>query len=289
MKKRIINMFILIILLFNCTLISNASMPLENFHQIEALTLPEKDINLQVNNLTRGSEVYLLFPTELLKYNMQKFIQNNIVNEFETEQEIADDLQKLLDKEDYLGYIEYFSNDKYDVASNAIEFRQYCVAIGQNKAVDYFEYENKKYVKFEINLNENGQYKVILKDYFLDTDCSGIKFMIDEFNTVRYINVSDYQMTTNPDKTAISEYNITIDYVTKEDYNQIELSIKVAYYIIGIIIILTVLLILLHELKKYKKKKEEKKEALFYKHDEEKKKFFERIKEKKNNKKNKKK
>lgn len=285
MKKRIIYLFILIVLLFNSFLVSNASMPLENFHQIEALTLPEKDVNLQINNLTRGSEVFLLFPTELLKYNMQKFIQNNIVNEFETEQEIADDLQKLLDKEDYLGYIDYFTNDKYDVAPNAIEFRQYCVAIGQNEVADYHEYENKKYVKFKINLDENGKYRVILKDYFIDTDCSGIKFMINEFNTIRYINVSDYQLTANPEKSAINEYNITIDYVTKEDYDQIELSIKVAYYIIGIIIILTILIILLHELKKYKRKKEEKKEALFYKHDEEKKSFFEKIKEKINNKK----
>ena len=288
MRKISLSMLIVIILMNFVVSISFASMPTENFHNIEALTIPEKDVNLQINNLTRGSEVYLLFPIELLKYSMEKFIRNNIENEFETEKEIAEKVQKLLDKRDYIGYMTLFNNEKYDVAQNAIEFRQYCIALGENKIVDYLDYEGNVYVKIAINLDSNNRYKVILKDYYVDADCSTIKFLIDEFSTLRYINVSDYQLTPNSEKSAISEYNVTIHYVTKEDYDSIEKSINTAYIIIGIIALLTVLLIIRHEIKKMKIRKKEKEEALFYKHDE-KKSFIQKLKDKKEEKKNKKK
>ena len=44
------------------------------------IDVPEKDINLVIKNLTRGSEVYMLLPEDLVRYNMQKFIDNNIEN-----------------------------------------------------------------------------------------------------------------------------------------------------------------------------------------------------------------
>ena len=271
-KNKIIIIFVLIVV-FVSTLcrFSFCATPAENFHDIEALVLPEKDINIQLNNLTRGCKVYLLFPTELLKYNMQKFINNNLVNDFDTEREIAEKLQFLLDDEDYIGYIDFFSNEPYNVADNEIEFRQYCVAIGKNKVEDYYEHENVKYVKFRINPDSENKYRVILKDYFIDADCSSIKFMIDEFNTIKIINVSDYPLTHSQLVSNIDEYNIVLDYTTKEDYEAIENAIKLTYFILFFIAILIVLMIILFNISRIKKHKQEKKEALFYKHDEEKK------------------
>ena len=46
---------------------------------------------------------------------MEKFINNNLENEFETEREIAEDLKEILDEEDYLEYIEYFVDTSYDI------------------------------------------------------------------------------------------------------------------------------------------------------------------------------
>ena len=269
--KKIISA-ILMIYIIGINLIVYAEIPKENFHDIQALAIPEKDVNLQVNNITKGSEIYLLFPTELLKYNMEKFISNNIENEFETEKEKAEDIQKYLDKEDYIGYIEYFRNQPYAVEPNAIELRQYCFALGQNEIQGLYDYEEKQYVKFKIKLDGENRYKVILKDYFVDKDCSDIKFLIDEFNTLKYINVSDYSLGQNSEKSNIVEYNISLDYVTKEDYDSIERSTKIGYFLIVFIAVIIVIILLLRELKKYKAHKAEIKEALFYKHDEKKKK-----------------
>jgi len=244
-----------------------AATPAENFHDIEALVLPEKDINLQLNNLTRGCKVYLLFPTELLKYNMEKFISNNIVNDFDTEREIAEKLQKLLDKEDYIGYLDFFANEPYKVEDNEIEFRQYCVAIGKNEVVDYYDYEGAKYVKIRINLNNENKYRVILKDYFLDADCSSIKFMVDEFGDIKIINVSDYQLTHSQLVSNIDEYNISMDYVSKEDYDAIERAIKLAYFVLLLIAFVIIFGIILFKISRIQKRKQERKEALFYKHD----------------------
>ncbi len=247
---------------------SYAATPVENFHDIEALVLPEKDINLQLNNLTRGCKVYLLFPTELLKYNMEKFISNNIENDFDTEKEIAEKLQKYLDKEDYIGYVDFFSNEPYGVKDNEIEFRQYCVAIGKNEVVDYYDYEDAKYVKFRINLDNENKYRVILKDYFLNVDCSSIKFMIDEFNDIKIIKVSDYPLTHSQLVSNIDEYNISMDYVSQEDYDAIERAIKLTYFVLLLVAFIIIFGILLFSFSRIRKHKQEKKDALFYKHEE---------------------
>ena len=258
MRKSKVVIYIIIVSVLLSLLFGNVygATPRENFHDIEPLVLPEKDINLQLNNLTRGCKVYLLFPTELLKYNMEKFISNNLVNEFDTEREIAEKLQLLLDDKDYIGYIDFVTNEPYAVADNAIEFRQYCVAIGKNEVVDYYDYENAKYVRFKVNLDSENKYKVILKDYYLDTDCSSIKFMVDEFNTVKIINVSDYPLSHSQLYSNIDEYNISIEYTTKEDYEAIENAIKLSYFVLLFIVFLCFFGIVLFEISRIKKRKQ---------------------------------
>jgi len=127
--------------------LSGRTIPVENYtgydrdrseseyHDYEPLTLPEIDVNLNLNYLTPGCKVYLLFPTDLLRFNMQKFVNNNHDNEFQIEKEKSDKIQEYMDNEDYIGYVNFFLNDKYSVKSNEIEFRQYCIAIGKNEVV----------------------------------------------------------------------------------------------------------------------------------------------------------
>ena len=144
----------------------------------------------------------------------------------------------------------------------------------------YVDYEEKKYVQFKINLDEN-KYRVILKDYFLQTDCSGIKFMIDEFHTYKYFSVSDYPLTQNQTQTNISEYNINEDYTTREDYNSMNRSIRITYFVLFIVAMLILYFFLLYILRRLKKIRKERDEALFYKHDNKDKKKKKEKKEKK--------
>ncbi len=258
--------------------LSGRTIPVENYtgydrdrseseyHDYEPLTLPEIDVNLHLNYLTTGCKVYLLFPTDLLRFNMQKFVNNNHDNEFQVEKEKSDKIQEYMDNEDYLGYVNFFLNDKYSVKSNEIELRQYCIAIGKNDVVGYIDHEDKKYVQFKINLDD-GNYRVILKDYFLQTDCSGIKFMIDEFHTYKYISVSDYPLTQNQTQTNISEYNINEDYTTRENYESINRAIRITYFVLFIVAMLILFFFLRYILKRLKQIRKEREEALFYKHD----------------------
>ena len=262
-KKKFIcicTIFLFMIGLFNITY----GVSEDDFHQMEAFAVPEKDINLNLNNLTRGCEVYLLLPTDLLKYNMEKFINNNLENEFETEREIAEDLKEILDEEDYLEYIEYFVDTSYDIEKYEMELRHYCFALGDAEVIGYLDYNNSKYVQIKINLNEENKFKIIMKDYFVNTDCSGIKFLINEYNTLTYISVSDYPLVQNAEKSSIDEYNIVYEYKTLEDYESIEKSIKIGYIIIWVVVIFTILGIIIHEIRKAKKKQKEREEILFW-------------------------
>ena len=133
----------------------------------------------------------------------------------------------------------------------------------------------------------------ILKDYLERYDCSGIKFMLDEYGTYSYIDVSAYPLTTNRDASNISEYNINYEFKPTEDFEAIENSIKITYLIIYIILIILALIILISLIKRHIKKKEELEARKFWKKrltKEEKKEEKKRLKEeKKEAKKNKKK
>lgn len=236
------------------------------FHKVEALSIPEKDINLKIENLAPGARVYLLLPDELFNYNLEKFINNNINNDYDVEKRKAEDLKKFYDEKDYIGYIEYFKELGFDINENEIELRHYCFSINETtEIIGYENYNDTKYIKLNISLNKNNEFKLIMKDYLLNYDCSKIKFLIDEYGTKTYISVSDYPFAVNSEKNSINECNINYQFYSTEDYEAINRSIFIAYAIIFIIIFLTVLCIIIYEIKKHQKHKKEIEERLFWK------------------------
>lgn len=260
---------------------------------MEAITVPETDVNLKIINLTKGCKVYLLLSTEMLKYNMEKFINNNTDNPYELEDEEAKDLKELLDKEDYIGYLEYFKEIGFDVEENEIEFRHYSFCFGNSEILDYKELDGKKYVQIRIYPNYNNEFKLILKDYLKNYDVKDSKFMIDEYNIITYINLSDYDYNTNELHSNIRELNVNYEFKSNEDFNAIERSIKIAYWIINLIVLLIIILTIILIIRHKKAKKQEIEDRKFWKKKLTKEEIKEQKKkekeEKKNNKKNKKK
>ena len=221
------------------------------------IDVPEKDINLVIKNLTRGSEVYMLLPEDLVRYNMQKFIDNNIENVYLVEKEKAQKIQDFLNKNDYIGYLEYLIEQGFECEDNEIEIRHYCFCIGKSEIIDYMEYEGVKYIQIKINLNYNNEFKLIMKDYLTNYDASNIKFMIDEYGSISYIHLSPAEFKVNPDKPYITEYNLIHTFYNNEDYGEIERATDLAYIIIWIILIIIGVVIFKNiEIKRKAKKKE---------------------------------
>jgi hypothetical protein len=233
--------------------------------KVFGIEVPEKDINLKIENLTRGCDVYLLLPENLIKYNMEKFISNNKDNEFSVEAEEAEKIEEYLDNNDYLGYINYFLEIGFEVESNEIELRHYCFCFGNAKIIGYYEYNNTNYIQVKINLNDENEFKLIMKDYLVNYDARDIKFMINEYNSITYIDLDDRQFTTNSEKSNITECNIVYNFYSNEDYNEIENSIKITYLIIYIILIIIILIILRKLINKHKIQKEEIESRKFWK------------------------
>ena len=105
-------------------------------HPMNAIQVPERDINLRINNLTRDSKVYLYIPIEMLRYNMEKFLNNNMNNDFMIEAWESNDIKELLDKEDYLGYVEYLKKYGFKKESNEIELRHFTFCLDSVELLD---------------------------------------------------------------------------------------------------------------------------------------------------------
>lgn len=301
MKRKINIIYILILIMI--VLFSGVSFATEvnttnttdtKYHNPPSIVVPEKNINLKIENLTRGTNVYLLLPEALLRYNMEKFVSNNLENPYEIQARVAREIKGYMDKNDYLGYVEYFIDSGFEVNPNEIELRHYCFCFGNSEVIDYTEYNGTKYVQVKLHLNDNNEFKMIFKDYLESYDCSGIKFMIDEYGSYSYIDVASYPLTTNKDASNILEYNVNYEFKAKEDYEDIEKSIKITYLIIYIILTIFALIILVALIKRHIKKKEEIEARKFWKKKltkkekkEEKKRLKEEKKEAKKNKKKK--
>ena len=229
------------------------------------IDVPEKDINLTIKNLTKGSEVYLLLPEELLKYNMQKFVDNNIENTYLVEKQKAQQIKEYLDKNDYIGYIEYLIKQGFQCEDNEIEIRHYCFCIGKSEIIGYTEHEGRNYIQIKINLNDNNEFKLITKDYLVNYDSSNIKFMIDEYGSKSFINLNLSEFKTNPDKPHITEYNLIHTFYSNEDYGEIERATDLAYIIIWIILIIIGVVIFKNIEVNRKAKKQEIEDRKFWK------------------------
>lgn len=269
-KNRILNILIIFLVLIGIVNYSYATNQVMNnvddkFHKIDSLSVPEKDINFRIENLTRGCEVYLLFPNELLDYNLGKFIENNIENNFNIQKQKAEELKRLYDQKDYLGYIDLLAQEGFDVDENCMEIRHYCISISETtEKLGYVDYNNVTYVKFKINMKDNF-FKLILKDYLTQYDLSKIVFLIDEYGIETYVPISEYQFTENTINNNLDECNINYTLYTQEDYDSINRAIFIGYLIIFIIIAIIILGIILYQIRKHKEKKLEKAKILFWK------------------------
>lgn len=229
-----------------------------------AITVPEKDIKLKINNLTVGCEVYLLLPENLLKYNMERFISNNKDNVYTLEAQKADKIEYYLNEEDYLGYIEYFKELGYSIDYNEIVLRHYCFCLGDREVIGYLEYQNEKYVQIKINLNDQNEFNLIMKDYLVGYDGTDVKFLIDEYGSKTYIDLSDKTFSANPEDSSITECNVTFDFYTNEDYGEIQRAIDLAYIILIVLFIISVVVVYFALRKRRIAKKEEKQARRFW-------------------------
>lgn len=303
MKRQIRKCFALVIVLLilftnvvNATEINITNTTNGKYHNPEAIRVPETNINLKIENLTRGAKVYLLLSENMIRHNMQKFVDNNLENPYVVEAKEAAKIKSFLDKSDYLGYIEYFREAGFEVENNEIELRHYCFCLGNANVIGYMNYNKVQYVQIEINLNDSNEFKLILKDYLANYDSRDTKFMIDEYGSKTYIELENVPLTQNPEASNITDCNVKHEYTNKEDYESIENSIKITYLIIYIILIIIALIILITLIKRHIKKKEEIEARKFWKKKltkeekkEEKKRLKEERKESKKNKKKKKK
>lgn len=252
-KSKILKVVLLILIIISILNISSF-----------AITIPEKNINLTIKNLTPGCKVYILLPENLLKYNMERYIDNNKNNPYTLEAEKAEELEKYLNKSDYLGYIEFFKELGYPISYNEIVLRHYCFCFGDREVIGYYEYNGNKYVQVKINLNDQNQFKLTTKDYLLEYDIRDVKFLIDEYGTDTYIDLSDKSFTTNPEASNITECNVEYEFYSKEDYGEIQRAIDLAHIILIILFIISVVVVYFALRKRRIAKKEEKAARRFW-------------------------
>lgn len=270
--KRLIQKTVLLLLIF-CLFFSGIVLATEpevetntlNKVVNEGIKIPEKNINLKVENLTRGSKVYLLLSENLIKYNIQRFVDNNLENTYSIQAQKAAKIKSFLDNSDYFGYVEYLSGEGFEVEDNQVELRHYCVCLGESQLIGYKEIDGIKYVQIGINLKANSEFELITKDYLVNYDIRDTKFLIDEYGTETIINLQDTAYTTNPEHTNITECNINYSYASIEDYEELEKTIQTTYTVVYIILILIALIIIYKIIKKIILKKHEEEERKFWK------------------------
>lgn len=253
-------LFCVIFVLINCFVITFSTFA------IEAIQVPENDINLKIENLTRGSEVYVLLPETLLRYNMEKYINNNLNNSYQIEAEKAHDVQDFLNENDFVGYVNFYKEEGFNQEeNNQIELRHYCFALGDSEVIGQIDYNNLKYVQIKINLGNENNFKIVLKDYLAEYNSTDIKFMIDEYGSKTYIDMPQTGYVQNLENQNIKECNINYSYMETNEYNSIEKATKITYIIIYIILIIIVIIIIILLIKRHLKKKKELEERKFWK------------------------
>ncbi len=251
----LIIIFILINLLFN-----NISLA------TEAISVPEKNINLKIENLTEGCKIYLLLSENLLKYNMEQFISNNINNVYTQEEEKAQKLDELLRNSDYTGYVKYFEGLGFNtIKENEIELRHYCFSMQNTEIIGEYEYNNQKYIQIKVNLNDENEFKLIMKDYLIDYNALDTKFMIDDYGTITYIDLDGYKYERNQEKPSLEECNVNYTYYEQNEFNEIQKDTRTAYLILYIVLIIIFIIILFLIIKHYRKLWKEKEERKFWK------------------------
>lgn len=263
------------------------------YHKLESIQVPESNINFKISNINRGCNVYILLSENLIQYNLDRYLSNNYENDFLTEAKKASQIKEFSDKKDYLGYIEFLKEFGFETdEENEIELRHYCFCIGeQHEIVGYFEHNGRKYIQIKLHLNNDNEFKLILKDYLVNYNSLDTKFLIEEYGTETFIDLENIGFTNSGE--GLKVCNVNFEYQPKEDLEEIEEATQLAYLIINIIVVILILICLILLIRRAIKKKREKEERKFWKKKltkEEKKEQKQQIKElKKKNRKNKKK
>ena len=254
LKKKFLTILMMLVCLINVLIIP-----------AYAIEIPEKDINLKIENLTRGCTVYALIPESLLQYNMDRFVSNNINNSYEVERIKAEKIREFSNNKDYEGYVKYFLELGFTCGAHEIELRHYCFCFGLSEEYEFEEFDGQRYLKIKLNLADNNTFKIIMKDYLVNRDTDGIKFLIDEYGSYTFVTLDNIPATRSRETPHITEYNILHEYVSKEDFESIERTIDLTYLIIYIILTLVLIYIISYAMRKWLDQKEEKKMRLFWK------------------------
>lgn len=253
MKKKLIKVAIIIaitiITLINCSY---------------AIMIPEKNIDIKIEDLTEGSRVYALVPTELLDYNMSKFLENNLENEFLTEKEKADKIKRYYDEHDYLKYMDYYISEGYECGDYEIELRHYCFCIGKSEIVGMIEHNGKNYVQIKLNMSPDNSFLIITKDYLLNYDIRDIIIYIDEYGIDTYIDLNNYNYTKNGTNNLIDEIKLNYKYTPQEDIESVKRMTQVAYMVLSILALLLALFVLWRVVKRDKERIQEEKARRFW-------------------------
>ncbi len=253
MKKKLIKVAIIIaitiITLINCSY---------------AIMIPEKNIDIKIEDLTEGSRVYALVPTELLDYNMSKFLENNLENEFLTEKEKADKIKRYYDEHDYLKYMDYYIAEGYECGDYEIELRHYCFCIGKSEIVGMLEHNGKNYVQIKLNMSPDNSFLIITKDYLLNYDIRDIIIYIDEYGIDTYIDLNNYNYTKNGTNNLIDEIKLNYKYTPQEDIESIKKMTQVSYMVLSILALLLALFVLWRVVKRDRERVQEEKARRFW-------------------------
>ena len=253
MKKKMIKVAIIIaitiITLINCSY---------------AIMIPEKNIDIKIEDLTEGSRVYALVPTELLDYNMSKFLENNLENEFLTEKEKADKIKRYYDEHDYLKYMDYYIAEGYECGDYEIELRHYCFCIGKSEIVGMLEHNGKNYVQIKLNMSPDNSFLIITKDYLLNYDIRDIIIYIDEYGIDTYIDLNNYNYTKNGTNNLIDEIKLNYKYTPQEDIESIKKMTQVSYMVLSILALLLALFVLWRVVKRDRERVQEEKARRFW-------------------------
>ena len=253
MKKKLIKVAIIIaitiITLINCSY---------------AIMIPEKNIDIKIEDLTEGSRVYALVPTELLDYNMSKFLENNLENEFLTEKEKADKIKRYYDEHDYLKYMNYYIAEGYECGDYEIELRHYCFCIGKSEIVGMLEHNGKNYVQIKLNMSPDNSFLIITKDYLLNYDIRDIIIYIDEYGIDTYIDLNNYNYTKNGTNNLIDEIKLNYKYTPQEDIESIKKMTQVSYMVLSILALLLALFVLWRVVKRDRERVQEEKARRFW-------------------------
>lgn len=191
---------------------------------ISAMLLPQRTINLTINNLPQNAKVYALISPELLDYNIKDRIKDITNNNSSAHEGELEKLKEFESTKNYLEYVKFLSseyaiNNEYN---NAFEIRNYYLDLVEaSDILDYYEYNNTKYVEILMHFEENKS-SIYMSDGLYDYDKLDTKFRIVTSDKEKIISLEaqKYDKIENANR-ALYEANVSTDYNSISDVSSI--------------------------------------------------------------------